>query len=367
MPAGVSKEERILSIDVLRGFDMLMIIFADRFFYHLHEGAQLPWTGFLALQFEHPEWLGFHFYDIIMPLFLFLVGAVIPYSISARVQQQTGRKRLYRRIFRRVLILFVLGWIVQGNLLAWDLDQFKIFSNTLQAIAVGYLFSALAYIHLKPKDQYILFAACLIVYALVQAFLPVPGSGRSILEPDKNFAIYFDRLVFGRFDDGLQYTWLLSGLGFTATTLSGLFAGELIKSDRSRKQVALLLLLIGLSSFAVGLIWGIWHPIVKKIWSSSFVLFSSGLCFMLLSGFYWLIDVKRIRGWIFPLRVIGMNAITAYVLSHVIDFSEIANFLLFGTEQFLGSYYEAVSILGGAAILYWLLWYMYRNGSFVKV
>ena len=359
--------ERITSIDALRGFDMLMIIFLDRFFYTLHRGADTAVTGALAAQFDHPAWFGFHFYDIIMPLFLFVVGAVIPYSLGKIREKNESLGPVYRRLGRRFVILFILGWIVQGNLLEWDLDRFRIFSNTLQAIAVGYLFSSLAYLHLSRRARYGLFAACLVVYALILTVPNVPGVGRSVLLPDQNFALYFDRLVLGRFDDGLQYTWLLTGFGFTATTLSGLFAGELIKSGLDRPRVARNLLLLGLAGVALGLVWGIWHPIVKKIWSSSFVLFSSGLCFLLLALFYWIIDVRGYRKWAFFLRVIGMNAITAYVLSHVFDFPAIAGQVLFGLEQFVGAYYPALLSIGGFGLLYALLWYMYRNGTFVKV
>ncbi|WP_162339421.1 acyltransferase family protein [Cyclobacterium salsum] len=367
MNAIPQRSPRILSIDVLRGFDMLLIIFADRFFASLHRGADTAFTGFLARQFSHPEWFGSTFYDIIMPLFLFVVGAVIPFSLSQRLQDQRSKGQLYGKLLKRFVILFILGWIVQGNLLALDASQFKVFSNTLQAIAVGYVFSCLAFIHLSRNGRYLLFAFCLIAYALLLTLPQVPGVGRSTLLPDQNFALYVDRLVFGPFDDGLQYTWLLSGLGFTATTLSGLFAGEWIKSEMPRKKVALYLVAAGLIALCLGLVWGIWHPIVKKVWSSSFVLASSGVCYLLLAAFYWIIDVKGKTAWTFPLKVIGMNAITAYVLSHVIDFPAIANDLVFGLEQYSESWYPVWTSIGGFVILYTLLWYMYVNKTFVKV
>ncbi len=356
-----------MSVDALRGFDMLMITFAGRFIWGLDRGADSPFTNFLAVQFEHPEWFGFHYYDIIMPLFLFVVGAVIPFSISKRLESETGKTGLYRHLLRRFVILFVLGWIVQGRLLDLDINEFHIFSNTLQAIAVGYLFSSLAYLHLSKKGRYFLFAACLVVYALLLTLPQVPGIGRSVLLPDQNFALYVDRLIMGRFDDGTQYTWILSGFGFTATVLSGLFAGELIRSGLKREKIAFYLLIIGLAGVGLGLIWGIWHPIVKKIWSSSFVLFSSGLCFALLALFYWIIDVKGYRKWAFFLKVIGMNAIFAYMISNTIDLPAISENLLFGLEQYVGDYYHLVTATGGFAILYLLLWYLYKNRTFIKV
>jgi len=358
---------RLLSIDILRGFDMLMIILADHFFYNLNLGIQSPITEKLAQQFSHPQWFGFHFYDIIMPLFLFVVGVVIPFSMDKRIKQAPSKASLYPHIIRRFVILFILGWIVQGNLLALDLDKFHVYSNTLQAIAVGYLFCCIAYVHLGKNGRYALFGACLLVYALILEFAHVPGMGQSELLPDKNMAIYIDRLLLGRFDDGLQYSWLLTGLGFVATTLSGLFAGELLKAGPMAKKTSWTLALIGLIGIVLGLVLDIWHPVVKKIWTSSFVLLSSGICFVLLALFHWIVDIKGHVKWSSPLKVIGMNAITAYVLSHVIHFPTLAKQLLFGLEQYVGPLYEALASLGGFLLLYFVLWYMYSKRTFIKI
>lgn len=363
----IKPSNRLESIDALRGFDMLMIIFADRFFLHLNKASKTGTTQFLATQFDHPDWFGFHFYDIIMPLFLFLVGVVIPFSMERRVKAIDRKAKLYPHLIKRFLILFALGWIVQGNLLNLDINKFHVFSNTLQAIAVGYLFSCVAYIHLDKIGRYSLFAACLIFYGLLLEFANVPGIGNSELLPDKNIALYIDRYIFGRFDDGTQYTWLLSGLGFMATTLSGLFAGEMLRSELPREKTARNLVLVGIVFVIIGLVLNSFHPNVKKLWNSTFVLLSSGICFTLLALFYWVIDVKGHNKWSFFLKIIGVNAITAYVLSHVIDFPEIANYILFGFEDYLGEYFVAFKIIGGFGIIYLLLWYMNKNKTYIKI
>lgn len=358
---------RIASIDALRGFDMLCIIFIDHFFNALNVGVGSPFTQALAKQFDHPEWFGSTIYDIVMPLFLFIVGAAIPFSLSKQKQQGITMLSLYGKLIRRFFILFFLGWIVQGHLLEFNPETFSIFSNTLQAIAVGYLFSAIAFIHFKQKLRLMLFASLLILYILLLTLPDVPGIGRGVLLPGSSFAWYVDQVVFGQFQDGTQYTWFLSGLGFTATTLSGVFAGELIKSELPRKKVALFLFLFGIAGVLTGLLLGTWHPIIKKLWTSSFVLASSGVCFILLSLFYWIIDVKGKVRWAFPLKVIGMNAIVAYVLSHVFNFHLIAEQVLFGLKQFSGNFHYMVLTIGGFCILYLILWYMYRNKTFIKV
>lgn len=362
-----SSQNRIRSIDILRGFDMLMIVLADQFFSKLNNGVGSDFTAALARQFSHPEWLGFRFYDIIMPLFLFLVGAVIPFSIPKYTQNTSNKKPLFIKLTRRFFILFVLGWIVQGNLLDFDLSKFKIFSNTLQAIAVGYVFTTISYVYLKPVQRYFLFAACLLVYALLLTLPIIPDIGRSTLVPDANFALYVDQLIFGTFDDGKQYTWFLSGLGFTATTLSGLFAGELIKNQKNKIKVVKTLLIYAAFTLSIGLFGSTFHPVVKKIWSSTFVLVSSGFCYFLMATFYWIIDVKQQFKWGFFLKLIGMNAITAYVITHVLPFPKIADFILYGLASYTGNFYELVTVIGGFALLYLLLWYMYKNKTFIKV
>ncbi len=358
---------RIASIDALRGFDMLFIIFLDHFFNALNVGVGSPFTMALARQFDHPEWFGSSLYDIVMPLFLFIVGAAIPFSLSKRTQEGTRLSLLYRKLLRRFVILFVLGWIVQGHLLEWDFATFSVFSNTLQAIAVGYLFSCIAFVHCSRNTRLFIFASCLIVYTLLLIVPDVPGIGRGVLLPNSSFAWYVDQRVFGEFQDGTQYTWLLSGFGFIATTLSGVFAGELIKSSLPRKKVALYLLLFGAAGILAGAFLGIWHPIIKKLWTSSFVLASSGVCFVLMSLFYWIIDVKRKVRWAYPLKVIGMNAIVAYVLSHVFNFHQIAEMVLFGLKRYVGNFNYLLLTIGGFGILYGILWYMYKNKTFVKV
>lgn len=359
--------DRIASIDALRGFDMLFIIFLDHFFNALNVGVGSPFTQALAKQFDHPEWFGSTVYDIVMPLFLFIVGAAIPFALSKRKLESSGVTAIYVKLIRRFVILFALGWIVQGHLLDWNIETFSIFSNTLQAIAVGYLFSGIFYIHFRRNARLLIFAACLILYTLLLTIPNVPGVGRGVLLPGSSFAWYVDQVVFGKFQDGTQYTWLLSSLGFIATTMSGVFAGELIKSGLPRKKIALYLFLTGVAGLTAGLLLGIWHPIIKKLWTSTFVLASSGVCYLLLSLFYWIIDVKGRSKWAFPLKIIGMNAIVAYVLSHVINFHQIAEMVLYGTKPLVGNYYYLVLTFGAFGILYLILWYLYRNKTFIRV
>lgn len=367
MAENVKTSNRIASIDALRGFDMLFIIFLDHFFNALNVGVNSTFTQSLAKQFDHPEWFGSTIYDIVMPLFLFIVGASIPFALTKRKQQESSLPEIYKKLIKRFVILFILGWIVQGRILELNIETFSIFSNTLQAIAVGYIFSSIVYLHFNRKIQYLIFALCLLFYTLLLTVPNVPGVGRGILLPESSFAWYVDQIILGDFQDGTQYTWLISSLGFIATTLSGVFAGELIKSDLAPQKVARYLFIIGITGLLLGTFLGTWHPIIKKLWTSTFVLASSGVCFLLLALFYWIIDVKGKVKWAFLLKVIGMNAIVAYMLSHVFNFHQIAEMVLYGLKPFVGNFNYLILTIGGFGILYLILWYLYKNKTFIKV
>lgn len=142
---------RLVSNDVLRGFDMLMIMFADRFFSKMHQASQTKTSLFFATQLDHPDWFGFRLYDIITPLLLFLVSAIIPFSMEGRVKEIDKKSKLYPHVVKRLLLFFILDCIVQENLFFLDTNALKSFSNTLHAIAFGYCLSCIAYLHLnKP-------------------------------------------------------------------------------------------------------------------------------------------------------------------------------------------------------------------------
>lgn len=358
---------RIQSIDALRGFDMFFILEMDRFFSNLDEASNAGFANFLGAQLSrHTSWEGFNMYDTIMPLFLFIVGVVIPVAINKRKATMEVSK-IYRHIIWRVIVLWILGMIAQGHLLGLGSEQIHLFSNTLQAIAVGYLIACMAYLHLKKTGRYVLCAFCLILYAFAITQIPFQGQ-TSMLLPDQSLALFIDQGILGRFDDGTQYTWILTGLGFAATTLLGSFAGEIIlNKERSQINRFKLLIYIGLSLMAIGYVWGLWHPIIKKLWTSSMVLFAGGICFILLGLFYYVIDIRGVKKWSFPLRVIGMNAIFAYMLVHVINMSGVASQILFGTEQWLGKYYAMICNLGGFLLVYGILYYMYKKQTFIKI
>lgn len=381
------KPERVLSIDALRGFDMFWITGGKPVLVALIGLFVVEMPEWLDYQLSHPAWEGFSAWDMIMPLFLFIVGAAMPFSFSRRIDSGAEKKELYLRMARRVAALWVLGMIAQGNLLAFDSSTLQLFSNTLQAIAVGYLVAGIALIHLPILGQVILAIALLVAYWLLMILVPVPGHGAGIFEEHVNLAMYVDQVILRSFRADNTYTWILSGFGFAGMVLCGVFSGHLLRSKWSDYAKLWALVALGVGSLLLGWFWadgfdgmgmtllGAWRfPIIKHLFTSSMVLWATGWCYLLLALFYLLVDVLRIQRWAFFFIVIGANPIFAYMIIRFVNFKNIADRLAGGLAKWftdLGSFGESLGNLLLAVTAYgalWLLlWYMYRNGTRIRV
>jgi predicted acyltransferase len=360
---------RVISIDALRGFDMFWIIGGGAIFASLHDISGNPATAWIRMQLTHVRWQGFRFEDLIMPLFLFIVGVVMPYSFQKRLDAGQSKTRLYLHIIKRTVILFILGMIAQGNLLDYDLSKLHIYSNTLQAIAAGYVIAAVIMLNLGIRWQIAVTGILLVLFWLLMVLVPVPGHGAGVLTPDGNLAIYIDRVILGRFIDGTNppYTWILSSMTFPCTVMLGVMAGHLLRLDEAGIRKVLWLLAAGGGCIVAGLLWNLFFPIIKHIWTSSFVLFSAGLCFMLLALFYLVIDVLGFRRWAFGFVVIGTNAIAVYMAVHIINFRNIGGVFVRGLEKYAGNWYPFIYATAGFAVVWLILWWMYRKKTFIKI
>jgi len=366
---------RIMSIDALRGFVMFWIVGGWYIFDGLHKALNNDTTAWISNQLKHVEWEGFVFEDLIMPMFLFVVGVVMPLAFNKRLDRGDSKKRLYCHIILRSVILFVLGMVAQGNLLKLDLAELKIFSNTLQAIAVGYLISSIIMLNLRVVWQAVVTAALLLLFWGLMMLVPIPEHGAGVLEDKANLALHIDHFVLGQFEDGLNYTWILSGITFAATVMLGVMAGHLLGSDRNRGLKFLLLLLLGAACLALGSLWGGWFfdigkfnfPIIKRLWTSSFVLFAGGLSFLLLALFYLVIDIFKFRKWAFVLVVIGANSIFIYMATHIFSFNAISDPLVTGLDRFVGPWTDFMHALAAFVVIWLVLWYMYRKKTFIKI
>lgn len=359
--------ERVVSIDALRGFDMFWIIGGGAIFASLHKIFDCPTTELIQTQLRHVKWEGFRFEDLIMPLFMFIVGVVMPYSFQKRLDRGDGRLKLYLHIIKRTVILFVLGMIAQGNLLKYDLSELHIYCNTLQAIAAGYLIASVIYLNLKVVGQVIVTAVLLLLFWGLMMLVPVPEHGAGQLTEDGNLAIYLDHLILAKFQDGTTYTWILSSMVFACTVMLGIFAGYVLRLSIGGLKKALLLIALGIGSVAIGMVWNIWFPIIKHLWTSSFVLYSAGICYLLLAAFYLVIDVIGLRRWAFGFVVIGSNAIAVYMATHLFDFRRWADIFLGPLYEHMGKWDDFARAAAGFAIIWLILLWMYRKKSFIKI
>jgi predicted acyltransferase len=359
--------KRLESLDALRGFDMFWIMGGYWIFISFHEIFNSPVTQFLQRQLEHAEWEGFRFWDLIMPLFLFIVGAAMPFSFTKRLARGDSRRKLFYHIAIRFVILFILGMIAQGHLLQYDLSKLHLYSNTLQAIAAGYLIGSILLLNFNVKWQIGITGGLLLLFWALMAWIPVPGYGAGRLTPDGNLAMYLDKLILGSFQDGTNYTWMLSSMTFACTVMLGVMGGLVLRSRKSQQKKVLWLFGAGVLSIGLGLLWSIWFPIIKHLWTSSFVLFSGGICFILLGLFYLVIDVWGFRCWAFPFKVIGMNAIFVYMITRLFDFRNIGNIFVGGLAGRLQSWNALVQALAGFLVIWLILYWMYRKKTFVKI
>jgi predicted acyltransferase len=357
---------RLLSLDALRGFDMFWIIGGQE----IIKGLALIFPGRLSAiavqQLEHVRWQGLHFYDVIWPLFMFMVGVSLSFSLGRRKLNGASDKVLYLHAVKRALILFVLGMMAQGNLLQFDLATLHPCYSVLHGIAAGYLIATVVMLRFRAKGQAIATGAFLFLYWILLITIPVPGVGRGVLTPTGNAATYIDHLVLGRFAYG-ENTWFLSYLGFASSVLIGALAGNLLRSARSAKDKCLFLSAGGVGMVILGLIWSLWFPIIKLLWSSSFVLVTGGISCLLLAAFYRIVDVGGYRKWAFGFLVIGVNALAVYMATMLFDFRKIGNIFVGQLLPRVGRYSNLVEATAAFTIIWLILYWMYRTKSFVKV
>lgn len=366
--------KRVESLDILRGLDLFLLVFFQPVLMSVCRQSDLPWLNTLGTWFSHADWEGLHLWDLVMPLFLFMAGASMPFAFS-KYRMDENRWAVYRKIGKRFLILFLLGMVVQGNLLGLDPSHFRLYSNTLQAIATGYALGAMIMLHLAPRMQVVVTCLLMIVY-----WLPMHFYGD--YSADGNFAEMVDRAVLGRWRDGVywdemgdwhfspyyHYTWIWSSLTFTVTVMLGSFAGQVIRNGRDNPQRTAVSLTLGaLALLVLGYAHGMHTPVNKHLWTTSMTLITGGWCWALMALSYWMIDVKRWNyglGW---LKIYGANSIVAYILGEVINFRSIVQSLSYGLRPWFGEWYDVWLTFGNYLIIFLILRTMFRHKVFVKI
>ncbi len=361
----------MLAIDALRGFDMFWIAGPDLGHWLVTSMLVLfigPLPEWLSYELDHPEWLGFSAWDMIMPLFLFIVGAAMPFSVQRRIDAGDGRAAIYLRALRRAAILWLLGMVSQGHLLQWQWSKLHFYCNTLQSIAAGYLIATVAMVELRRPLRLALAAGGLLVlYWLLMSFVPLPGGGSDHYDRDGNLALWIDKAVMGSHQDQTHYTWILSSLGFGATTLIGVLAGTLLRSPLPPLARLRILVLAGLGCLAAGWVWSFAMPIIKHLWTSSMVLWAGGWSLLLLALFYGLIDIVGWKRWCWAFVVIGANAIFAYMAQPLFDLRHLGEHLFKHLTDQFGEGGEAALAAATYLLLWLVLWGLYRARIFIRI
>jgi predicted acyltransferase len=414
-----------MSVDALRGFDMFWIIGADVLVRALDSISNSGPTGFLARQLEHAEWEGFRFYDMIFPLFVFIVGVSLVFSLTKTIQQ-AGRAEALKRVFRRSILLFIIGIFYSGGVTnPWPDIRLM---GVLNRIALAYFFAGLLFCFFRPRALVAICVAILAGYWGLMTLAPIrdiqltksnlarlaeaagDAPTAALFKAERNpsaetnspawaaaekmFYATTNR-VSGKFDAGLNlanhidFQYLpgrkydvffdpegyLSTIPAVVTCLLGAFAGLLLRAQSLQgKQKVIWLIAFGLVSVALGWMWGVQFPVIKKIWTSSYVLVAGGYSAILLGVFYLVVDVWQVRGWCQPFVWMGMNSITIYIVSNILGgFRRLAPRLVGGDvrvfldDHVAKAFGDLVITIVGLLLAFWLVHFLYKRKIFLRL
>lgn len=376
IPANQAVDEpinsRLQSLDTLRGFDMLWISGGDKFVHVLADVTGWGWALVAADQFTHPYWHGFHVYDLIFPLFLFLAGVSTPFSLGSRLEKGIHANQLVQKVVVRGLILVLLGIIYNNGIFRTEWENMR-YPSVLGRIGLAGMLAQIIYLYTPKKGQYSWFVGLLIGYWLLIQFVPVPGCGAGLITPECNLPAYLDKtLLPGRmYNKVYDPVGILSTLPAISTALLGIFAGNILRENERvlpKSKKALWLMLMGLICLGTALVWNLFFPINKVLWSSSYVLLTGGLSLLLLSLFYSLIDILNWRRWTFFFVVIGMNSIVIYMIGKFIDFRHTASALFGGILSFFPEPIQALGMVVATTLVLWsFMYWLYKHKLFLKL
>ena len=364
------KNGRLLSLDVLRGFDMSFIMGGEVVLICL--ASLFPGLKFLGEQMGHSQWDGFTFYDLIFPLFLFLAGISFPFSMAKQLSLGKTKSAVSLKVLKRGLILVLLG-VVYNGLLQFDFETLR-YASVLGRIGLAWMFASLLYVWLQRKWLMLFSAVILLGYWALLALVVAPDAhdGASSFSIEGSIVGYVDRLLLpGVLHNEIHDPeGILSTLPAIVTAFLGMFTGEFVRSKRIANEYKKVLVMFGaaVALLAVGYLWDIVFPINKNLWSSSFVCCAGGWSLLLFALFYLVVDVVGWSKWVFPLSVIGMNSITIYLAQQFLDFSKPVNTLFGGVLNLLPEDYYALGWWCCYILVCWcLLYFLYRKKVFLKV
>src|SRR6266567_6039083 len=368
------KPGRLLSLDLFRGATIAAMILVN----NAGDEPSAYWP------LRHAAWNGWTPTDLIFPFFLFIVGVAMAFSFRSRLDRGDSRAHLLKHVIWRGIALFAIGMFLNGFPNHYQLDHWRVF-GVLQRIAVCYVITALLELWTSWRAQIGIAVACLAGYWILMRFVPVPGFGIPtydipLLDLDRNLVAWLDRkLLMGHLYEGTRDPeGLISTIPAIATSLLGLLTGKWLKTQYAPRVKTLGMIGAGVAAIIAGKVMDVWFPINKKLWTSSYVVFVAGVALICLAFCYWIVDVRRHRGWTWPILVFGTNAIAAYVFSGLLAIALYG--LSVGGNTLMGQIYASVfaplATPANASLLYalvyvFLCWVLiaglYRKGIFLKI
>ena len=364
------KPKRLLSIDTLRGFDMLFIAGGGTFLVLMGNATDWPWLDVIAAQLKHPAWNGFTFYDFIFPLFLFIAGVSIPFSVNKGLSIGLGKSEIFMKAFKRMLILIILG-IIYKNAPVPFFDPSEIrFGSVLGRIGIASFAATLVYFYIPWSGRVLFISAVLLLYYAALFLIPVPGYGAGDLTQEGNLVGWFDRTFMpGRLlQKNYDELGLLTQFPALCLTVLGAMAGDILRFNWKDYKKIQVLVFSGVAAIAVAFVWDLHFPINKHLWTSSFILLTGGMALITLAIFFWIIDVLKYQKWTFFFKVIGMNSLVIYLAYRFINFSNTSKLLFSGlyssAPEGWHRVFEAIGTLG---LVWLLLYFLYRQKVFLKV
>lgn len=366
------ENNRLLSLDTLRGFDMLFIMGFSGLIINICSLFPNGAECWLAKTMTHVPWHGFNHHDTIFPLFLFIAGISFPFSYAKQTSMGMTRRSIYIKILKRVAILICLG-IIYNGFFRLDFANIRI-ASVLGRIGVAWGVASILYMNFKPITRALIASAILIGYWLVVCYIPAPDvTGAEPLSIQGNIVGYIDRLLLpGALHGGIfDPEGLLSTIPAVVTAMLGMFTGELIripeeKLSGNRKSAYMAIAAVGM--LALGLLWSLEFPINKNLWTSSFVLVVGAYSLGMFALFYYIIDVKGHHKWTFFFRVIGLNSITIYMAQSIFNFNSVNGFFLNGIVRMVPETWgNVIYSLGYIAVCWLFLYFLYKKDTFLKV
>ena len=367
----MESNNRLQSLDTLRGFDMFWITGGEQLVHVLAKVFGWGWVVSFARQMTHPDWNGLHAYDFIFPLFIFMAGVSTPFSFIARKKKGVTNGALLKKCISRGVILIILGIIYNNGLFHTPANLMR-YPSVLGRIGLAGMFGQIIYLYFPSFKKITAIALFILVtYWLILLLVPVPGCGSGKMTIICNPVSYLDKtLLPGRLHKVIHDPeGILSTYPSIVSSLLGIIAGLiLVRKDLTASSKLKYLLISGFVCLVVGLVWSIVLPINKNLWTSSFTLVVGGGSFLILCLFYYVIDVIHCNKWTIFFTVIGTNSIVIYLLKKFIDISFTADKVFGGILHFLPYAYEQVGIVIAYILVQWsLMYYLYKNKLFLKI